>query len=201
MSVLLTKGRPSVSLSKQGGLMRVNLNWTTRQTSGGGFLSRLSGSDKPVDLDLGCLYEFTNGNKGVVQALGNDFQAPAGAREPIVRLDGDDRSGASTGGENMFVDLGQVPQIRRILVFAYIYEGTPNWAQANGVVTLYPQDSEPIEIRLDEHDPRSRMCAIAMLENVDGVLQIHRKVRYIDGLQKELDRTYGWNMSWTPGRK
>ena len=90
-----------------------------------------------IDLDLACLWEFSDGSKGVVQALGNAFQAPyQGA--PIIRLDGDDRSGAVTGGENMFIDLSRVNEIRRILVFAFIYEGVPNWASADGVVTLLP---------------------------------------------------------------
>ena len=135
--VTLTKSAPSVSLTKQGsagGQLRVNLQWSTgagQQRKGlfGG--KRGSG----VDLDLACLWEFTDGSKGVVQALGNAFQAPYHGA-PIIRLDGDDRSGASVGGENMFIDLSRVNEIRRILVFAFIYEGVPNWASADGVVTL-----------------------------------------------------------------
>ena len=87
-----------------------------------------AGGGGGIDLDLACLWEFTDGSKGVVQALGNAFQAPyRGA--PIIRLDGDDRSGSGTGGENMFIDLSRVDEIRRILVFAFIYEGVPNWAE------------------------------------------------------------------------
>ena len=47
-----------------------------------------------IDLDLGCLYEFTDGSKGVVQALGNSFAAsPRGVGARVIWLDGDDRSG------------------------------------------------------------------------------------------------------------
>jgi len=70
--VTLTKAAPSVSLTKQGsagGVLRVNLNWDARP-AGGGFLKRMAPA---LDLDLGCLYEFTDGSKGVVQALGNTF--------------------------------------------------------------------------------------------------------------------------------
>ncbi len=129
--VTLTKSAPSVSLTKQGsatGQVRVNLNWTAG--SKGGLFKRATG----VDLDLACLWEFTDGSKGIVQALGNSFQAPYQGR-PIIWLDGDDRSGSNTGGENMYIDLSASNQIRRVLIFAYIYEGTPNWASANGVVT------------------------------------------------------------------
>lgn len=203
--VTLTKSAPAVSLSKQGGgtgMLRVNLNWNSRPSSGGGFLKRLAGGGGAIDLDLGCLYEFTDGNKGVVQALGNAFQArSSSANEPLVWLDGDDRSGANTGGENLFVNLAYSAQIRRILIFAFIYEGVPNWAEANGVVTLFPVSGPQIEVRLDEHDPRSRMCAIAMLENVRGEIQVRREVRYVQGAQRALDEAYGWGMQWTPGRK
>ena len=70
--VTLTKAAPTVSLSKQGstgGMLRVNLNWNARPTggSGGGFFKRTSGGGGAIDLDLGCLYEFTDGTKGAVQ--------------------------------------------------------------------------------------------------------------------------------------
>src|SRR3954447_1971345 len=81
--VTLTKSAPAVSLTKQGsagGVLRVNLNWNARpagQPAAGGFLKRLAGAAAgggAIDLDLGCLYEYADGSKGVVQALGNAFR-------------------------------------------------------------------------------------------------------------------------------
>lgn len=205
--VTLTKAAPSVSLTKRGGasgILRVNLNWDARppQAQQGGFLKRLTGGGGggSIDLDVAALYEYTDGSKGVVQALGNAFR-DSRAGDAICWLDGDDRSGQNTGGENLFVNLQHVAEIRRILVFAFIYEGVPNWAAANGVVTLHPASGPEIEVRLDEHDPRSPLCAIAMLENTGGELSVRREVRYIQGSQAELDRQYGWGMNWTAGRK
>lgn len=199
--VTLTKSAPTVSLTKGGGgggQLRVNLQWTSgAQQKSGLFGKRRSGG---IDLDLACLWEFTDGSKGVVQALGNAFQAPyRGA--PIIRLDGDDRSGSNVGGENMFIDLSRVNEIRRILVFAFIYEGVPNWGAADGVVTLFPAAGPEIEVRLDEHDSNSPTCVIAMLENQRGELVVRREVRYIRGGQSDVDKAYGWGMDWTPGRK
>jgi tellurite resistance protein TerA len=203
--VTLTKNAPTVSLSKQGGgvggELRVNLNWTARPaTSGGGVFGRSSQSGSEIDLDLACLYELTDGTKGVVQALGNALRSrnPGSA---IISLDGDDRTGESVDGENLRIDLSRLSEIRRILVFAYIYEGTPNWVGANAVVTLYPQGGAPIEVRLDESDPTARTCAIAMLENTGTDLSVRREVRYINGTQSALDAAYGWGMNWTKGRK
>ena len=202
--VTLTKAAPSISLTKQGGArgqLRVNLQWSTGAApQKKGLFGRLAGGGGGVDLDLACLWEFTDGTKGVVQALGNAFQAPyQGA--PIIRLDGDDRSGSAAGGENMFIDLSRTNEIRRILVFTFIYEGTPNWASADGVVTLYPAQGPEIEVRLDESDPGSPTCVIAMLENRGGELIVNREVRYIRGGQADVDRAYGWGMEWARGRK
>lgn len=196
--VTLTKAAPSISLAKgagAGGQMRINLNWT-QPPPAKGFFKRSTGS--AVDLDLGCLWELTDGSKGVVQALGNAFgslDAP-----PYVRLDGDDRSGQAVGGENLVVNLDRLDRIRRVLVFAYIYEGAPNWASADGVVTLHPVGAAPIEVRLDEVDDK-RFCAIAMLVNEGGSLRVQREVRYVAGWQQHLDAAYGWGMNWSPATK
>lgn len=195
--VTLTKSAPSISLAKgagAGGQMRINLNWTQPPKAKGLFKR----SAPSVDLDLGCLWETTDGSKGVVQALGNSFgnlNAP-----PYALLDGDDRSGQAVGGENLIVNLDHLDRIRRILVFAYIYEGIPNWSQADGVVTLFPIGAAPVEVRLDEVDDK-RFCAIAMLSNEGGSLRIQREVRYVAGSQKNLDETYGWGMNWSPASK
>lgn len=201
--VTLTKNAPTVSLSKQGagattGQLRVNLNWISRPPGSGGLFRRQASSD--IDLDLGCLYELNNGRKGVVQALGNAFTSRNDG-PPIISLDGDDRTGASTEGENLRVDLSRLGELRRILVFAYIYEGTPNWAGANAIVTLYPQGGVPVEIHLDEADPSARTCAIALLQSLGNDMSIRREVRYIRGTQSALDAAYGWGMSWTKGHK
>jgi tellurite resistance protein TerA len=205
--VTLTKSAPSVSLTKSGaatGELRVNLNWNARppEQPSGGFFKKLAGGGqaKNIDLDLACLYEFSDGAKGVVQALGGSF-ASRNAGTPIITLDGDDRSGTNSGGENLRIDLSRLAEIRRILVFAFIYEGVPNWAAADGVVTLYPSTGAPVEVRLDESHPDARMCAIALLTNSGSNLTVNREIRYVPGGHRLLDQTYSWGMQWTAGSK
>jgi tellurite resistance protein TerA len=199
--VTLTKAQPKISLTKQSGYLRVNLNWTAQQPAQagqGGFLRKLT-KGAGIDLDLGCLYELNDGRKGVVQALGNAFgslEAP-----PYIKLSGDDRSGADVGGENMLINLAQAQQIRRVLVFACIYDGVPSFDLANAVVTLEPATGAPIEVRLDEQAGGARMCAIALIEGNGGELSVRREVHYVKGAQDALDREYGWGMNWTRGRK
>ena len=201
--VTLTKDAPTVSLTKHGsagGILRVNLNWNARPDAGRrGFFRR---AVPELDLDLGCLYEFTDGTKGVVQALGNSFTArPRGVGENVIWLDGDDRSGANTSGENLFVNLAHVDRIRRVLVFALIYSGAANWAAAEGVATLYPTSGPQVEVLLDDPRDGARICAIAMLESTGDDLSVRREVNYLNGAQRILDETYGWGMQWTAGRK
>lgn len=209
--VTLTKGAPKVSLTKSGavgGTARVNLNWSTGAPppapSGGGFLSKLKNAaagaaSGGIDLDLGCLYELGDGRKGVIQAMGNAFGALD--RPPYILLDGDDRTGSVAGGENMSINLGAPGRFRRVLIFAMIYQGAPNWAAVDGVVTLTSANGQSFEVRLDESDSGSRMCAVAQLVESGGDLVFQREVKYIQGGQMALDRAYGWGMNWQAGRK
>lgn len=203
--VTLTKSAPTVSLSKQGGggRLHVNLNWNQNPSGGsggkGGFLKRvLNAAGGGIDLDLACLFQLTDGRAGVVQALGNafgSFDSP-----PYVQLDADDRTGASVGGENLHVNLARIGDIRRLLVFAFIYEGVASFDQADAVVTLTPAQGAPIEVRLDERAGGARMCAIALLTNSGNDFTVSREVRYVRG-HHELDDAYGWGLNWTAGRK
>ncbi len=198
--VTLTKSAPTVSLAKHGGgrgVMRVNLNWNAKPPAKGLFRKNTQ-----LDLDLGCLFEFADGTKGVVQALGNAFRArPRTGNQDLIWLDGDDRSGSASGGENLFINLDGLAQIKRVLVFALIYEGAANWAAADALTTINPTDAAPIEIKLDDPRDGARICAIALLRNDNGALTVQREVNYLNGAQRLLDQTYGWGMNWAAGRK
>ena len=203
MEVELRKGQ-KVNLDKhQGrslGEININLNWN--QTSQGkqkGFFASMFGSNSAIDLDLGCLYELKNGQKGCVQALGNAFGSLQ--REPFISLDGDDRTGSNSNGENLRVNGNMVHEFKRILVYTFIYEGAANWQQANGVVTVRCPGSQDIIVRMDEYNTVQKMCAIAMFENVNNEnFSIEKIVRFFNG-HEEMDRAFGWGMRWTAGRK
>ncbi|QIQ04995.1 TerD family protein [Streptomyces liangshanensis] len=219
-SIELTKRRPSVSLSKQGaaaGNLRVNLSWRMRTSDIGG-RSKQSGRllrhplklFQPevvqahtqgfvnVDLDLGCMYELADGSKGVVQPLGNFFGDLNAA--PYIKLSGDDRFGGSSG-ETIFINLDHHEEIKRLLVFVYIYDQTPAFDRTHATITLYPSNGPRVEIELDEHAPQARSCAVFSLETVKGELIVRREVKFVYGFQAELDRLYGWGLQWGRGYK
>ncbi|MGW7508270.1 TerD family protein [Streptomyces massasporeus] len=207
--VTLTKASPSVSLTKQGGTsgaLHVNLNWGVRKQFSGwsSKFGRPTAMHSDLDLDLCALYELNDGSKGVVQALGNSFGALH--QPPYIHLDGDDRTGAVSTGENLTVNLDHKNAFRRILVFVTIYEGARSFADLHASVTLRPQHGAPIEFSLDECTVPSLVCALALITNTGGDLIVQREARYLvpdRGVspQRTVDHAYGWGMNWTPGRK
>lgn len=203
----LTKKGQAINLTKSSnsiGEILVNLQWNQQSSSAKptGFMASLLGK-KPkgtsIDLDLGCLYELKNGQKGCVQALGNAFGSLSAP--PYIQLDGDDRTGSSTTGENLRINGNRLSEIKRILVYSFIYNGVSNWSEADGVVTLKYKDGSDIEVKLNEHKNGQNMCAIAMIENEnDETFKIQRLVEYFRGHQ-EMDNSYKWGMKWSAGKK
>jgi tellurite resistance protein TerA len=174
------------------GEILVNLNWNQKKSIG------FFGS-KGVDLDLACLFELKDGKKGAIQALGDSFGDLN--RFPYICLDGDDRTGSVTTGENLRINGKFISEIKRVVVFAFIYEGVTNWSEAEGVVTITQGGGPDIEVRLNEHDNRKGMCAIAMITSVnDQTFSIERLVEYFSGHQ-ELDEAYKWGLRWVQGSK
>jgi uncharacterized protein involved in tellurium resistance len=215
----LTKRHSSVSLTDQGadtGDLRVNLSWRMR-TSDFDAGSRRSGSLRhplrslrpdvvqahthgvvDVDLDLACMYELTDGSKGVVQPLGNffgDWNAP-----PYVKLSGDDRFG-SPSGETIYVNMDHKDSIKRLLFFVYIYDGTPAFDRTHAILTLFPSNGPRVEVGLDQRAPQARSCAVLLMHKEKGHWMVRREVRYVYGFQSELDRLYGWGLQWGRGYK
>ena len=196
--VELRKGQ-KVQLEKPSGEIIINLNWHKGQSKGGLFGGLFGRSSGAIDLDLGCLYELKDGRKGSVQALGRNFGSLDNA--PYVALDGDDRTGSVEGGENLRVNGSKIQQIRRLLVYTFIYEGIANWREADGIVTVKCPGNRDVIVRMDEYDTREGMCAIAMLENVnDSALSVEKLVRFFNG-HEAMDRYYSWGLRWVHGRK
>ncbi|NCB70386.1 MAG: Tellurium resistance [Clostridia bacterium] len=197
MAVELRKGQ-KVNLEKHGaslGEILINLNWSQPARRGGFFAPK----PQPIDLDLGCLFELQDGSKGCVQALGNSFGSLNSA--PYISLDGDDRTGSSSAGENLRVNGAMISRIRRILVYTFIYEGATNWRDANGIVTLRCPGSQDVIVRMDEYGSNDAMCAIALLENYNNeTFSVEKVVRFFRG-HEPMDRNFGWGLRWTPGRK
>lgn len=195
--VSLTKEKPAISLTKRDnfGEIRINLNWH-RGNAGSGLFSMFS--SKGVDLDLGAFVRQKNGDKFVIQALGESFGHYH--QEPYVQLKGDDRTGDSSDGEWLHVNGREWKSLHEVLIYAFIYKGVPSWDKTDGVVTIYVPEQTPIETRLTEGEDRRTLCAIARLVNENGTIKVERINRYFKA-QDEMDRAFGWGFRWTSGSK
>lgn len=203
MGISLEKGK-AISLQKQNnqyGNVSINLKWNqgayTPPKGSFGFWIGAKNAPQKIDLDLGCLYEMQDGTKHVVQALGNLFGSLDNA--PFIQLDKDDRTGASQEGEFLIINGKQWDKVKRVLVFAYIYDGVTNWNQVDGVVNLKSDVSE-FDIVMDNPVNGKGMCAIALIENIGGDMTINKLNDYYAGHQ-EMDIAHNWNMTWQQARK
>lgn len=196
--ITLEKKGSSISLEKKGqgfGELVINLNWHQGE-SGKGFFGRLT--SRKIDLDLGCLFRLRDGRAGAVQALGDSFGSLQ--QPPYIQLMGDDRSGASAQGEFLRINGQHWDQIERVAIFAFIYEGAPNWSETDAMVTIQTPNQPTLEIRLDSHRNDQRMCALAMLENQAGNIKVTKLVEYFQD-HRLLDQAYGFGLRWVAGSK
>ena len=154
-----------------------------------------------IDLDVGCLYELRTGMRGCIQALGRDL----GSLDypPYIALDGDDKTGDVRAGENLRINCLKFSEIKRILIYAFIYEGAANWQEVDGVVTLKCPESGDIKIKIQDFNTKQRICAVGMFENIGNTnngFTLENLTEFFDG-QEEMDKNYGWGLNWIPGRK
>ncbi|MDR1962099.1 MAG: TerD family protein [Gracilibacteraceae bacterium] len=177
-----------INLAKNSSRLHFNLNWNAGKKSffgGGG-----------IDLDLACMFRLKSGEQGVIQALGNSFGSENAM--PYIKLDQDDRSGASQGGENMFFTKPELVDFA--VVFAYIYEGVANWRSTDAVVTVKQQGAPDIVIRIDNANSRERFCVITSLKSFESQLEVKREEKFFQG-HREVDQYYGFGFRWQAGRK
>ncbi|WP_295387939.1 TerD family protein [uncultured Thiodictyon sp.] len=189
--------REPISLEKPSkgfGQIEINLNWKRGTVKRGLF----GGTSGGIDLDLGCMIEHADGNKDVIQALGERFGYLDGP--PFAKLLGDDRTGESTSGETLLINGDRWTAFKRVLIYAFIYEGVPNWAAADAVVTVKAPGSAELVVALDEHSTGKGMCAIALLENDGGRIRVTKLVEYY-AAHPQMDEAYRFGFQWQAGRK
>ncbi len=181
--------------------IHVNLKWKSKpaKSGGGGLFGGWfggGGSDKQQDLDLGCMYEPRAGANGVIQALGNLFGSKTDA--PHIYLDGDDRSGDSAGGENLYIL--RPKSMKRVVLFAYFYEGDSDFRALNATVTLKVENGEEIVIELDNPVASRKFCALVSVSSDGDKVTVTKEEKYFGG-HEECDKAYGFGFRWTKGSK
>ncbi len=202
--VILEKRGMSISLEKSAsntfGEIQVNLNWHAReqQPVRTGFLSQWMGTDKPIDLNLGCLFEHANGEQHLIQALGDCLGTYNDT--PWVCLDGDDRGNRSTSSETLRINGAHWQDFKRILVYAFIYQGALNWTETQACINIKVPQQPEIEVELDNHQNSQGMCAVALLENIDGAIKVTKLMDYFRD-HRTMDQAYEFGLHWSTAEK
>lgn len=152
-----------------------------------------------VDLDLGCLYELKNDNRGGMQAFGEVHGALN--EEPYISLTGDERKGDRAGPDEMILVNGaHWNEIERILIYVYIYEGARNWASVKPQIQVRVPGEQPMIVTLNARKTRMSVCAVAGIENVRGGIKLTSYLEYFPG-HAEMDRAFGYGLEWENGKK
>ncbi len=152
-----------------------------------------------VDLDIGCLYELQDGTRGSIQAFGEKFGSYN--NPPYVSLSGDERTGDAEGhDEYMLVNGAKWSEIKRMLVYIYIYKGAPSWSEIKPQVVIDVPGENDLYVTLGAHDDALCLCAVGELENIRGGIKLTNRTEYFPG-HEEMDRAFGYGLSWEDGRK
>lgn len=208
----------AIILDKSGDTHRINLEKTPASSeeivinldwSQGGFLKKMFGS--AVDLDLGCFYELRNGKKMLIDGL--QFSQNRGGRRdqvtnqgcytqvPYIWHHGDDRGTSASSGENISVNPQGINQIKRMVIYTFIFEGAAKWSDTNAVVKVKVPGQEEVVVEMGNHNTNQRFCAIAELNfGGDNSITVKKLVTFHNS-HSDCDKVYGWGFNYTPGKK
>lgn len=188
--------RQAVNLKKGGGSqpIHINLNWDIPKPKAG-FFGKLTAAPAP-DLDLGCMFRLTSGALGVIQPLGGNFGSKTA--QPYIYLDKDDRSGAASDGENLYIYRPDL--VDKMMIFAMVYEGASKFSDVNARMIIRDETGSEILIKLDNGEQALRFCSVCVIERRGDKLEITKEERYFPG-HRQADEQYGFGFSWTAGRK
>lgn len=210
MAIELKKGGDThrIDLTKRtgsnlNGEITINLDWSDGKSGSLGIFKNA------IDLDLGCFYEMRDGSKMLIDGVqfshgrgGNrDQQTRQGCytKSPYIWHYGDVRSGGS--GETISVNPAGVNEIKRIIVYTFIYEGVARWAETDAVVKVTVPGVETVEVKMGQQNSDKKFCAIAQLYfNGDNSITVKKLVTFHNG-HADCDKTYGWGFNYSPGSK
>lgn len=211
MAIILEKGGDThrINLEKPSGRpltgeIVINLDWNK-----GGFFKNLFGN--AVDLDLGCFYEMRDGKKMLIDGL--QFSHGRGGDRHHVTRQGcydhapyiwhqvDDRGGGASSGEIILVNPNGVSQIKRIIVYTFIYEGVAKWSETNAVVKVKIPGSDDVIVKMVQQSSTKRFCAIVQLDfGTDNSITVKKLVTFHDS-HSDCDKVYSWGFNYSPGSK
>lgn len=186
----------------------VNLNWS--QGSIKSLLSGIFGGNTDIDLDLGCFYELSNGEKSVIDGLqfskgqgGPKHQLTRQGRytdAPWIWHTGDNRGASAGSGENILVNPNGISGLKRMAIYCFIYDGVAKWAETNAVVTIKVLGNPDIEVKMGQQSSHHKFCAIAEILFTPNSINVKKLVTFHSS-HGDCDKSHSWGLQWAAGGK
>lgn len=200
---LSNSGQQSIVDAPEGGFGKIIIGaaWDNVLTKNTSLLNKLlkKVTRQGIDIDLGCLYEMQDGTRGCIQAFGDMFGNYEAS--PFMALSGDEKTGDASGNdEHIQINGAHWGEIKRLLVYVYIYQGEHDWATIKPQIQMTMKDHSPMVVTPDVHNNDLDVCAIAMIENIKGHIRLTNHTEYFPG-HAEMDRAFGFGLEWSDGRK
>lgn len=171
-----------VAPNSEFGPMRMNFRW-----------HQPISTQARVKMDIGCLWELQNGKKGQLQSASNQWGSIAG--EPYVALSGETRIQGALCEESVSVNGNEWSRIKRVLFYAAISEGHPQWNPIDGRVTLIVPDQDPVVADLENTSKSEPIAALMLLENRSDQMRVCYPGGYFHSYF-ELDSAFGFQLRW-----
>ena len=193
MAIILEKNgdQHRINLEKTPNISKeivINLDW-----SKGGFFKNLFG--RAIDLDLGQFSHGRGGDRHHVTRQG------CYDHSPYIWHQGDDRGGGASSGETILVNPQGINEIKRIIVYTFIYEGVAKWSETNAVVKVQVPGKQDVVVKMGQQSSNKKFCAIAELDfGGDNSITVKRLLTFHDG-HSDCDKMYGWGFNYQPGSK
>lgn len=188
----------------------INLDWS-QEPKKKNFFTGIFGVRNPIDLDLGCFYELKDGGKTVIDGLqfvnglgGQKDQLTKQGRysdKPWIWHSGDDRGTNSSNGENILINPVGLKNIKRIIIYCFIYEGVAKWGETDAVVTVRVPNNPDVVVEMGKQYNSQKFCAIAeLIFNEEDSITVKKLITFHKG-HGGCDREYEWGLKWKAGSK
>ena len=143
---------------------------------------------------LSCFYELKDGNKDIIQSLGN--QLGSLNQPPYISLEVGKHTADSQSEDIIRINGAMLDKIQRIFVFTSNFDSLPDWFRFNGGLIISCSGGPDVVVRLNDFIASHRQCVIAALYNEnDTTFSVEKIIRFFNMVQ-EIDQSFSWKLQW-----
>lgn len=164
--------------------LTVELIWQSR-------LGGAHGRARYLELELGCFYEAVDGTRGILQcwdARGHIDRAPFIRLEDAKMVDG-------VGHQTLAIADQHRAKIKHLQLYAFIPNGSANWAMASVAMTTTLGDYTPVSMTIENGKDGQAIVAMMTIDQSQQSIVATHQARFAPR-HPDLDILFGWGMTW-----